>query len=47
MELNTTNPYCFIYRTDELLIELLGGIRIDTLDGDESNNKNYSGKQEA
>lgn len=32
MELNTTNPYRFTYRTDELLIELLGGIRIDTLD---------------
>ncbi len=32
MELNTTNPHCFIYQTEELLIELLGGIRIDTLD---------------
>jgi hypothetical protein len=32
MELNTTNPNCHTYQTDELLIELLGGIRIDTLD---------------
>jgi hypothetical protein len=32
MELNTTNPHCFTYKTDELLIELLGGVRIDTLD---------------
>jgi hypothetical protein len=33
MELNTTNPHCFTYETDELLIELLGGgVRIDTLD---------------
>lgn len=32
MELNTTNPYCFTYQTDELLIELLGGVRIDGLD---------------
>src|SRR5690606_22961132 len=32
MELNTTNPNCFSYQTDELLIELLGGIRIDGLD---------------
>jgi hypothetical protein len=30
--LNTTNPNCFEYKTDELLIELLGGVRIDTLD---------------
>jgi len=28
----TTNPHCFTYTTDELLIELLGGVRIDTLD---------------
>jgi hypothetical protein len=28
----TTNPHCFTYSTDELLIELLGGVRIDTLD---------------
>jgi hypothetical protein len=27
----TTNPHCFTYTTDELLIELLGGVRIDTL----------------
>ena len=32
MTLETTNPYCFIYKTEDLLIELLGGIRIDTLD---------------
>ncbi len=32
MKLNTTNPHCFIYKTDELLIVLLGGVRIDTLD---------------
>src|SRR5260221_3493555 len=38
MKLETTNPYCFIYKTEEsstadrLLIELLGGVRIDTLD---------------
>lgn len=32
MELNTTNPNCFTYQTDELLIELLGGVRIDGLD---------------
>ena len=32
MELQTTNPNCFTYKTDELLIELLGGIRIDGLD---------------
>ncbi len=32
MELNTTNPHCFTYKTEELLIELLGGIRIDGLD---------------
>ena len=30
--LETTNPHCFTYKTDEFLIELLGGIRIDTLD---------------
>lgn len=28
----TTNPHCFTYCTDELLIELLGGVRIDTLE---------------
>ena len=32
MNLNTTNPHCFSYATEELLIELLGGIKIDTLD---------------
>lgn len=32
MKLETINPHCFTYKTDELLIELLGGIRIDTLD---------------
>ncbi|MGN6292959.1 MAG: hypothetical protein ACTHMV_09470 [Chitinophagaceae bacterium] len=32
MTLETANPNCFTYKTDELLIELLGGIRIDTLD---------------
>ncbi len=32
MELNTTNPNCFTYQTDELLIELLGGVRVDGLD---------------
>lgn len=31
-ELNTTNPHCFTYQTEELLIELLGGVRIDGLD---------------
>lgn len=30
--LNTTNPNCFTYTTDELLIELLGCVRVDTLD---------------
>lgn len=32
MELNITNPHCFTCQTEELLIELLGGVRIDTLD---------------
>jgi hypothetical protein len=32
MKLNTEKPNCFIYETEELLIELLGGVRIDTLD---------------
>jgi hypothetical protein len=32
MKLNTENPNCFVYETEELLIELLGGVRIDTLD---------------
>jgi hypothetical protein len=30
--LNTTNPNCFVYEAGELLIELLGGVRVDTLD---------------
>lgn len=32
MTLEALNPHCFAYKTDELMIELLGGIRIDTLD---------------
>lgn len=32
MELNTTSPHCFTYKTEELLIELLGGVRTDGLD---------------
>lgn len=32
MKLNTENNNCFTYTTDELLIELLGGVRVDTLD---------------
>jgi hypothetical protein len=32
MKLNTENSNCFEYKTEELLIELLGGVRIDTLD---------------
>jgi len=32
MTLETTNPHCFSYQTDELMIELLGSVRIDTLD---------------
>jgi hypothetical protein len=32
MKLETINPYCFTYKTEELLIELLGGVRVDTLD---------------
>jgi|GEM_PF-2234975 len=31
MELNTTNPHCFTYQTEELLIEILGGVRVDGL----------------
>jgi Holliday junction resolvasome RuvABC ATP-dependent DNA helicase subunit len=30
--MNTTNPHCFTYTTEELLIDLLGGVRTDTLD---------------
>jgi hypothetical protein len=32
MKLETTNPHCFTYKTDELLIELLGGVRVEGLD---------------
>jgi len=32
MKLNTENTNCFIYETEELLIELLGGVRIEGLD---------------
>jgi hypothetical protein len=32
MKMNTENANCFIYETEELLIELLGGVRIDGLD---------------
>jgi len=32
MELNTSNPHCFTYNTEELLIELLGGVRVEGLD---------------
>lgn len=32
MKLDTDNTNHFTYQTDELLIELLGGIRVDTLD---------------
>jgi hypothetical protein len=32
MKLKTENPNCFEYKTEELLIELLGGVRVDTLD---------------
>ena len=32
MKMNTENTNCFIYETEELLFELLGGVRIDTLD---------------
>ena len=32
MKLNTENPNCFEYKTEELIIELLGGVRVDTLD---------------
>jgi hypothetical protein len=30
MKLNTENLNFFVYETEELLIELLGGVRIDT-----------------
>jgi len=32
MKLNTENANCFVYETDELLIELLGGVRVEGLD---------------
>lgn len=32
MKLNTENTNCFSYSTDELLIELLGGVRAEGLD---------------
>jgi hypothetical protein len=32
MTLKTENPHCFVYEAGELLIELLGGVRVDTLD---------------
>jgi hypothetical protein len=32
MELQTTNPNCFTFQTEELLIELLGGVRVEGLD---------------
>lgn len=32
MKMNTENANCFIYETEELLIELLGGVRIEGLD---------------
>ncbi|WP_133473336.1 hypothetical protein [Sediminibacterium goheungense] len=32
MKMNTENTNCFIYTTDELLIELLGGVRVEGLD---------------
>jgi hypothetical protein len=47
MKLNTENPHHFTYQTDELLIELLGAIRIDYTGQDESNNESNSSKQEA
>jgi len=30
--LNTSNSHCFVYNTEKLKLEILGGIRIDTLD---------------
>lgn len=32
MILDTINPNCFTYQTEERLIELLGGVRIEGLD---------------
>ena len=30
--LDTSNQHCYVYTTEELRIEILGGIRIDSLD---------------
>lgn len=30
--MNTENTNCFVYETEELLIELLGGVRVEGLD---------------
>jgi len=30
--LDTSNSHCFVYTTDELKLEILGGIRVDILD---------------
>lgn len=32
MKLNTENPHCFVFEEGELRVELLGGVRVDTLD---------------
>ena len=32
MKMNTENTNCFVYETEELLIELLGGVRVEGLD---------------
>ena len=32
MTLEKTKIHCFVYKIDELLIEMLGGVRIDRLD---------------
>lgn len=32
MILETTNPNWFTYKTEELLVKLVGGVRINTLD---------------
>ena len=47
MKLETTNPHCFTYKTEELLIELLGGVRVKGLDRNAGNNKSNCGKQKA
>jgi hypothetical protein len=43
MKLNTENTNCFTYTTDELLIELLGGVRIEGLDRMRVNSGNFLG----